>query len=246
LCVCVGAHVCVRASRRCPWGMRRAHNKRGETTHLCADSLCRRQRQAANQAGGEAEAVHGRGVLWQGACERASLFFLPIVFFAKTPDEGVTSAAARQNRNKGREKKALGHKVKPIQNMSALQLAPSELIDRCIGSRIWILMKGNAVSVVEGGESFAAGPVSLSPPPSLSRADRTLLRKKNAGYAHRAGQELVGTLRGFDAFVNMVLDDVEETGPDGVPAPGRIPSLLLNGNNIAVLVPGGKPTASSG
>jgi hypothetical protein len=70
--------------------------------------------------------------------------------------------------------------------------------------------------------------------------------KKNAGYAHRAGQELVGTLRGFDAFVNMVLDDVEETGPDGVPAPGRIPSLLLNGNNIAVLVPGGKPTASSG
>jgi len=83
--------------------------------------------------------------------------------------------------------------------MSALHLAPSELIDRCIGSRIWILMKGNA--------------------------------------------ELVGTLRGFDAFVNMVLDDVEETGPDGVPAPGRIPSLLLNGNNIAVLVPGGKPSS---
>jgi len=55
-------------------------------------------------------------------------------------------------------------------------------------------------------------------------------------------QELVGTLRGFDAFVNMVLDDVEETGPDGVPSPGRIPSLLLNGNNIAVLVPGGKPS----
>ena len=51
-----------------------------------------------------------------------------------------------------------------------------------------------------------------------------------------------GSLRGFDAFVNMVLDDVEETGPDGVPSPGRIPSLLLNGNNIAVLVPGGKPS----
>ncbi len=34
--------------------------------------------------------------------------------------------------------------------MSALQLAPSELIDRCIGSRIWILMKGNAVRAMPG------------------------------------------------------------------------------------------------
>jgi len=36
--------------------------------------------------------------------------------------------------------------------MSALNLAPSELIDRCIGSRIWILMKGNAVRVKREGE----------------------------------------------------------------------------------------------
>ena len=45
-------------------------------------------------------------------------------------------------------------------------LLPLELIDRCIGSRIWIVMKGD--------------------------------------------KELVGTLRGFDDYVNMVLDDVEE------------------------------------
>lgn len=43
---------------------------------------------------------------------------------------------------------------------------PLELIDKCIGSRIWIIMKGD--------------------------------------------KELVGTLRGFDDYVNMVLDDVIE------------------------------------
>lgn len=42
----------------------------------------------------------------------------------------------------------------------------AELIDKCIGSRIWIVMRGD--------------------------------------------KELVGTLRGFDDYVNMVLDDVTE------------------------------------
>lgn len=42
----------------------------------------------------------------------------------------------------------------------------SELIDRCIGSKIWVIMKGD--------------------------------------------KELVGTLRGFDVYVNMVLEDVTE------------------------------------
>ena len=52
-------------------------------------------------------------------------------------------------------------------------LLPLELIDRCIGSRIWIVMKGD--------------------------------------------KELVGTLRGFDDYVNMVLDDVEEQYVGGTP-----------------------------
>ena len=43
---------------------------------------------------------------------------------------------------------------------------PLELIDKCIGSRIWIIMKGD--------------------------------------------KEIVGTLRGFDDYVNMVLEDVTE------------------------------------
>ena len=52
----------------------------------------------------------------------------------------------------------------------------------------------------------------------------------------------VGTLRGFDVFVNMVLEDVEEyeEGPEGLRVT-RMDTILLNGNNIAVLVPGGKP-----
>ncbi len=49
---------------------------------------------------------------------------------------------------------------------SIAQLLPLELIDKCIGSRIWILMKSD--------------------------------------------KELVGTLLGFDRFVNMVLQDVTE------------------------------------
>ena len=79
-------------------------------------------------------------------------------------------------------------------------LLPAELIDRCIGSRIWVIMKGD--------------------------------------------KELVGTLRGFDVYVNMVLEDVEETEqtPDG-PRTTRLDQILLNGNNIALLVPGGKPGA---
>ena len=77
-------------------------------------------------------------------------------------------------------------------------LMPSELIDRCIGSKIWVVMKGD--------------------------------------------KELVGTLRGFDLFVNMVLEDVEEFEVSGTGTTvTHMDQILLNGNNIAVLVPGGKP-----
>lgn len=78
-------------------------------------------------------------------------------------------------------------------------LLPAELIDRCIGSRIWVIMKGD--------------------------------------------KELVGLLKGFDVYVNMVLEDVEETEvtPEGTKRVTKLDQILLNGNNIAVLVPGGKP-----
>mmetsp|Transcript_15924 Transcript_15924/g.25979 ORF Transcript_15924/g.25979 Transcript_15924/m.25979 type:complete len:86 (+) Transcript_15924:66-323(+) len=80
------------------------------------------------------------------------------------------------------------------------QLLPLELIDKCIGSRIWVIMKGD--------------------------------------------KELVGTLRGIDEFVNMVLEDVVEyeITPKGK-TKSNLPQILLNGNNIALLVPGGNPEA---
>mmetsp|Transcript_27872 Transcript_27872/g.52794 ORF Transcript_27872/g.52794 Transcript_27872/m.52794 type:complete len:84 (+) Transcript_27872:231-482(+) len=82
----------------------------------------------------------------------------------------------------------------------ATKVMPLELIDKCIGSRLWVIMKNS--------------------------------------------KELCGTLRGFDDYVNMVLDDVTEyTMVDGVKEKTKLEQILLNGNNIAVLVPGGDPEA---
>ena len=54
--------------------------------------------------------------------------------------------------------------------------------------------------------------------------------------------ELTGTLRGFDDFVNMVLEDVKEIRiRDGERKVVELESILLNGNNVAILVPGGGP-----
>lgn len=79
------------------------------------------------------------------------------------------------------------------------KLLPSELISRCVGSRILVIMKGD--------------------------------------------KELEGTLRGFDSYVNMVLEDVEEIE---VSKEGKsvihLDKILLNGNNVAMLVPGGRPS----
>mmetsp|Transcript_16280 Transcript_16280/g.33438 ORF Transcript_16280/g.33438 Transcript_16280/m.33438 type:complete len:96 (+) Transcript_16280:151-438(+) len=78
------------------------------------------------------------------------------------------------------------------------QLLPLELIDRCVGSRIWIILKGD--------------------------------------------KEFVGTLRGFDDYVNMVLEDVTEyeINPDGGYRVTKLEQILLNGNNVCMLVPGGE------
>ena len=77
------------------------------------------------------------------------------------------------------------------------QLLPLELVDKCIGSRIHIIM--------------------------------------------RSDKEIVGTLLGFDDFVNMVLEDVTEfeITPEGRRVT-KLDQILLNGNNITMLVPGGE------
>lgn len=76
-------------------------------------------------------------------------------------------------------------------------LLPLELIDKCIGSKIHIVMKND--------------------------------------------KEIVGTLLGFDDFVNMVLEDVTECEitPEGRRIT-RLDQILLNGNNITMMVPGGE------
>lgn len=76
------------------------------------------------------------------------------------------------------------------------RLLPLSLIDRCVNSRIHVLLKS---------------PLELS-----------------------------GVLLGFDDFVNMVLDDVTEIRwVDGVRREEKRGRVLLNGNNVAVLIPGG-------
>ncbi|KAJ2847359.1 hypothetical protein GGI22_006001 [Coemansia erecta] len=73
----------------------------------------------------------------------------------------------------------------------------SPLIDKCIGSRIWVIMKSE--------------------------------------------KEFVGTLLGFDDYVNMVLEDVTEFETAGESRKvNRLEQILLNGNNICMLVPGGE------
>ncbi|KAJ4302186.1 hypothetical protein N0V88_002322 [Collariella sp. IMI 366227] len=79
----------------------------------------------------------------------------------------------------------------------ASQLLPLELIDKCVGSRIWVVMK-----------------------------------------------EFSGTLVGFDDYVNMVLEDVTEFDYSGNHI--QLKKILLNGNNICMLIPGGEgPTATA-
>ncbi|KAJ3329304.1 RNA-binding protein lsm5 [Blyttiomyces sp. JEL0837] len=70
-------------------------------------------------------------------------------------------------------------------------LMPLELVDKCIGSRIWVLMKNE--------------------------------------------KEFVGTLLGFDDYVNMVLEDVTEfeVTPEGKSST-KLSQILLNGTNICM------------
>ncbi|TGZ78379.1 like-Sm ribonucleo protein [Ascodesmis nigricans] len=72
-------------------------------------------------------------------------------------------------------------------------MLPAELVDKCVGSRIWVIMKTE--------------------------------------------KEFSGTLVGFDDYVNMVLEDVTEYEATGEKI--KREKILLNGNNICMLIPGG-------
>jgi U6 snRNA-associated Sm-like protein LSm5 len=55
----------------------------------------------------------------------------------------------------------------------------------------------------------------------------------------KGDKELVGTLRGFDNYVNMVLENVTEyeTQQGETTKKTQLDKILLNGNNIVMLIP---------
>lgn len=73
---------------------------------------------------------------------------------------------------------------------------PLELIDKCIGSQVRVIMKSE--------------------------------------------KEVVGTLIGFDDYINMVIQDAVEyeITPEGKKKT-KLDEILLNGNNVSMLVPAG-------
>lgn len=71
------------------------------------------------------------------------------------------------------------------------------LLDKCIGSKLWIIMK--------------------------------------------SGTEFVGRLQGFDDYVNIVLEEVEEFEKMGDVYLGtKVGTILLNGSGITMMIPGGE------
>ncbi|KAJ5902296.1 LSM domain-containing protein [Penicillium taxi] len=57
----------------------------------------------------------------------------------------------------------------------------------------------------------------------------------------KGDKEFTGILAGFDEYVNMVLTDVTEYDWSGEGTQIKLDRILLNGNNVCMLVPGGKP-----
>ncbi|OAA40353.1 Like-Sm ribonucleoprotein (LSM) domain protein [Metarhizium rileyi] len=104
----------------------------------------------------------------------------------------------------------------------ASQLLPLELIDKCVGSRLWVIMKGDKGTCLHY---------------SLSLESASLIRREEL----TKGAEFSGTLVGFDDYVNMVLEDVTEFDYSGNHT--KLPKILLNGNNICMLIPGGEGPA---
>ena len=89
-------------------------------------------------------------------------------------------------------------------------LLPSELIDKCIGSHIWV--RGAAPPRPHPGPPPPPPPPPPPRAPAARRAGRgrRRLTSRRAQVLLKGDRELVGTLKGFDMYVNMVLEDVTE------------------------------------
>ncbi|OGE52377.1 hypothetical protein PENARI_c010G03104 [Penicillium arizonense] len=116
----------------------------------------------------------------------------------------------------------------------ASQLLPLELIDKCVGSRIWVVMKGD--------KEFSGTLLGFDDYVNMVMEDVTELYVL-----------WILSLLSFD-FVALLPTAVWFKLPRMWAVPGRdytgaqtkLPKLLLNGNNICMLIPGGEgPVASS-
>ena len=104
-------------------------------------------------------------------------------------------------------------------------LLPSELVDKCVGSRIWVRPASPQIRFgAATARRLAAGPRAAARVATRGRvacACRLRDAAEGCGRAFaplrpcfqvimKGEKELVGTLRGFDVYVNMVLEDVTE------------------------------------
>jgi U6 snRNA-associated Sm-like protein LSm5 len=83
-------------------------------------------------------------------------------------------------------------------NLGVGHILPLEVLDKCIGRKLWLCMKGD--------------------------------------------KEFYGTLKGFDEFMNMMLEDVKEYRyaghGDKRQLINTVDSMLLNGSHICLMIPG--------
>ena len=76
----------------------------------------------------------------------------------------------------------------------------------------------------------STGGVPLAMP--LNVLERNI--NKSVTLTLKDGRTLEGKLTGFDEYMNMILEDTEETKDDKV---RRIGTVVLRGNNIVTIVP---------
>mmetsp|Transcript_10978 Transcript_10978/g.23500 ORF Transcript_10978/g.23500 Transcript_10978/m.23500 type:complete len:80 (-) Transcript_10978:325-564(-) len=60
------------------------------------------------------------------------------------------------------------------------------------------------------------------------------LMEKRVSVSLNANREVTGTLRGYDQFMNIVLEDAEQVLPGGAP-PVALGTVFVRGNSIVVL-----------
>ncbi|KAK2196738.1 bifunctional LSM domain [Babesia duncani] len=93
--------------------------------------------------------------------------------------------------------------------------------------------KGDKMATIEGGACYLP----------LALVDKCI--GNHVWIILKGEREMDGILRGFDDFMNLVLESATEytLGQGGVEA-FKVQDTLVNGNSIAMIVPGPRPAAA--